>query len=238
MALELELSKGALNDTDGTLIISDSTGNYDASDNTTGYGAPNPDREDLALFLRAYNNRYEGESDVTGTLLTDTPDDSDPTATAQWTLTLAEDGWIKCTVYGLRLYSTSTSFELNELTYDTGTSTIRKILTKTGSGPYTYTYEAVEEDALEDDDNVVAYSTVFNTYAIPDLCSCHLQSVESYFDEDDISEKQLKWNLSQKIRMYLVSIRNSFLIGSPAEAQKKVERAEAICACFTDNCGC
>lgn len=38
------------NDEDSHIIVEDKTGNYDASTNTTGYGAPNEARADQALF--------------------------------------------------------------------------------------------------------------------------------------------------------------------------------------------
>lgn len=234
MALELQISKGALNDTAGTLVIEDSTGNYNASTNPTGYGTPNPDRADLALFLRAYNNRYNGESDVTGELLTATADDSDPTAVTEWTLTLADDGWIKATIYGVKIYDEAVSFEVGEIVWNDSLNKLERILTKTGSGPYTYTKEDAAEADLEDTDYTVPYSTVLNTYAIPDLCECHLKAVNKYLDSQDDDDKEN----SRKIQAYLISIKNSFLTGSPAEAQKKVEKAELLCACFTDNCNC
>ena len=234
MALELQIAKGALDSTAGTLIISDSTGDYDASSNTTGFGSPNPARADVALFLRAYNNRYEGASDITGTLMTVTADDSDPAALTKWTATLIKDGWIKATVYGVLIYDTATSFELNEIVWNDSLNKLEKILTKSGSGPYTYTKEDATEADLEDSDNYIRYSTVLNTYAIPDLCECYLKSINTYLQSQEADDKAL----ADKIRAYEVSLKNSFLTGSPAEGQKKVERAEAICACFTDNCNC
>ena len=234
MALELAISKGALNDTDGTLIISNSTGDYNADTNTTGFGTPNPERADIALFLRAYNNRYEGESDITGTLMTASPDDSDPLATTLWTLTLIKDGWIKATIYGVKIYDTADSFQIDEIVWNDSLNKLERILTKSGTGPYTYTKEDATQADLENSDYTIPYSTVLNTYTIPSLCECHLKSIDRYLDSQDEDDEKL----SRKISANLISIRNSFLTGSPAEAQKKVERAEAICTCFSDNCGC
>jgi hypothetical protein len=234
MALELALAKGALDGTNETLVIEDSTGAYNATTNTTGYGTPNPARAVLGLFLRAFNNRYEGEEDVTGTLLTATADDSDPVAVTQWTLALAEDGWIKATVYGLNLLDVDTSLQLDELVWDADNNLLKRIATKSGSGPYTYTTVSAVAADLDNSDYQKAYSTVFNTYAIPALCDCHLKSVEKYLDSEDEDDRKL----SLKIQAYLISIRNSFLTESPAEGQKMVERAEAICECFNENCDC
>jgi hypothetical protein len=235
MALELQISKGALDSTNGTLVISDSTGAYNADTNLTGYGTPNPARAAVAIFLRAYNNRYEGEDEVTGTLLTATPDDTDPIATTLWTLTLAEEGWIKATIYGVRLLDVATELEVDEIVWDADNSVLKRILTVTGDGPYTFTTEDAVEADLENEDYHIAYSTVLNTYAIPELCECYLKSVQAYLL--DIEDENLR-ALSEKIRAYLVAIRDLFLTDSPADAQKLVEKAESLCECLDSNCIC
>lgn len=234
MALQLALAKGELDPTAGTQVLEDSTGSYNATTNPTGYGTPNAARNTLALFVRVYNNRFDGSSDVTGTLLVDVPDNSDPTAVTKWTITLVDEGWLKATIYGVRFLDVAISLQVGEIVWDDSNNVLKRILTKSGSGPYVYTTTTATVADLENTNYIVAYSTVFNTYAIPQLCICYEKSVEKYllsFDDDDRK-------LSDKIRAYLVSIRNGFLTGSPAEAQKKVEKAQAICTCFTEHCDC
>lgn len=53
MALELQLTVGNYNRVDGELSLTDTTGNYSALTNLTGYGSPNDERNTLALFISA-----------------------------------------------------------------------------------------------------------------------------------------------------------------------------------------
>lgn len=238
MGLELHLTKSSIS-TEGVMVITDSTGTYDATDNTTGYGAPNPARADLALLLRAYNKRYDGLESLTDTALVIAT--YDPEVVTQWSLTLNKDGWQLATVYGLKLYSTATSFELNELTYDSATDEIRKILTKSGAGPYTYTYEVVTEAALEVDGNVIPYTYALNTYSLLDLCECHYKVNKKYTEalvDEDEETAETHWTTYTKLDALMKAIKYDFAQESYSEGQKIVEKCENICTCFTDDCNC
>jgi hypothetical protein len=235
MALDLKLLYDSINDLGTKITLIDNTGAYSAS-NLTGFGTPNPDRDTLALIVRAYSKRYDGGEEIVDTLLTVTPDDADPVVAASWELTLNGQGWQQATVYGLQLYDVSLSFEVGELVYDTGSSAIRKILTKSGDGPYTYTYEVVEESALDDLTLIKAYYKVYNTYAIPGLCECKYRMNKEYFDariKDPILFKKYL-----ELTGILEGINSDFGFGSYSEAQSSVEYAEDICTCFTDECSC
>lgn len=233
MSLVLALTKGSLSSDGTTLTITDDTGSYDASENPGGYGSPNEARADLALFLKAYNKRYDGEDEIQDTELSIST--YDPEDVSEWTLTMNEDGWIQATVYGLKLYDIATSFQISELTYDAATNQIRKISTKTGVGPYTYTYEVVTEAALADDESVILFETIYNTYAIPGLCTCHYKANKYYFTN---GQQEEDFNRYQEIDALLTSIKYDFGFGSYADGQKNVEQAEEICTCFTEDCGC
>lgn len=53
MALELRLTTGVYDRVDALLSLSDTTGNYHAISNPTGYGTPNNERNEFALFVTA-----------------------------------------------------------------------------------------------------------------------------------------------------------------------------------------
>lgn len=234
MALVLQIKKTGIN-SDGTKItIEDVTGTYNATSNPGGYGPPNDARNQVALILRVYSKRYNHTADLTSTLLVTTPDNSDKLLVTKWDANLLDkDSWIQATIYGLHLYSNTTLFQVGELAYDVISGEIRRILTVSGSGPYTYTYEVVPESALEVETNIIPYKTICNTYAIPNSCECHYHALKIWNEtksEDDF-RKYLE------IDALLLSTKYSFGFGSYAEGQKLIEAIEDDCGCLSD-CNC
>ncbi len=236
MALDLKLLYSSINDLGTKITLIDNTGVYNADTNPGGFGSPNAARNTLALLVRAFSKRYDGGETIVDTLLTVAPDDADPVVAASWELTLNGQGWQQATVYGLQLYSTSLSFEVGELVYDVGSSAIWQILTKSGSGPYVYTHEVVEEEALDDLTLIKAYYKVYNTYAIPGLCECRYKMNKAYFDARVKDPVLFKKYL--EVDGLINGIACDFGFGSFAEAQSTVEYVENICTCFTEECNC
>lgn len=237
MALSISIKKESIN-SDGTKItIVDDTGNYNASTNPGGYGSPNGARNSLALFLRAYAKRYNKTETLSSTLLTITPDTADKLAVASWDVTLLDsDSWIQATVYGLKLYADSSSvvLQVGELAWDNVSGQIKRVLTASGSGPYTYTSEVVSEDELEESGVIIDYQKVLNTYAIPKICECHTDANKKWIksqDEDD-------WDKYQKIEAYLKAVKYNFGFGWYSEGQKLIETVEGLCSCLNENCDC
>lgn len=234
MSLVLNITNGGNTSDFLSFVINDSTGNYDATNNPTGYGSPNATRVSLALFVRAYNKRYNGSTDLTDILLVDTPNTSDPTAVTKWTIALNKDGWQHVTIYGLRRYDTAVLFSVNEIVYDYVSGELRQILTITGGGPYTYTYAVVTKAAFEVAGNTTAYSTVLDTYSIPSLENCHYEASKNYFNV--LTEDA--WDKYQEIEATLKSIIYGFAYLNFAQAQLQVETLEGTCTCFTSTCNC
>jgi hypothetical protein len=237
MALILNITKDSISSDGATLKVVDSTGDYDATDNPGGYGTPNPDRSDLALFLRAFGKQI-AEDDVTLTIATYNPQTAD-----EWDITLQTDGWQQIKTYGLLLYNVNTNFSVGELVYNVATEEIFKILTKSGSGPYTYTYEVVEIDEIDEDGVSVAYEAVLNTLVIPELDKCLYSANKKYLSEVDTTSKTVpcdddNFNQYLKIDSYLKAIAYDFAAGNYTASQEMVEQAEKLCDCFTENCGC
>ncbi len=232
MGLALKLIKDSISEDGLTMLIKDDTGAYDADTNVGGYGTPNPARNTLALFLLCWNMRYDGEVSITP--VAEDIATYDPTDVTEWTVTLNKDGWQQAIVYGVKLYSTATLFEVNEVVYDVSSGELRKILTVSGSGPYTYTYDVVLPATLDDTDYIIPYTYVLNDYAIPSITTCFNKTVEYYF----LTLESSDFDRMLKIDAYLKSIRYSFLSGSYAPAQAKVEQVEALCSCFTADCNC
>jgi hypothetical protein len=232
MALVLKLSRNSVSAASSSMIITDATGNYDATTNPSGYGSPNANRNTLALFLRVYNKRYDGDSSLSNTLLTIAS--YDPTTVTQWTSTLNKDGWQQATVYGLKLYSTSTLFAVNDLVYNTSTSEIWRIDSVSGSGPYTYTHTVMNQIDLENTLYGKAYLTVLDTYAIPSISDLANRAIKNYFNlivdpssvQEDIDEAKED---ADELDLLITAITYGFEYGYMAEAQKQVESAENVC---------
>lgn len=238
MALVINIVKDSINDAGTELNLRDDTGLYDVSDNPGGYGSPNPNRNQVSIILLGYNKRQD-EGDVALTF-----QNYSPTVDSTFVVNLYKEGWYQIKSYGLRLYSVNTSFDISEAVYDTTTSTIRKILTKSGSGPYTYTYEVITSDILNTDAVTTAYASVLNTLVLEALCKCHASANKNFFNNaspvTNTTEINTDTNFQTylKIDAYLKSIKYSFGFASYTQAQLKVEQAEKICDCIDDNCDC
>lgn len=238
MALSLVIAKTGIN-ADGTEItITDQTGVYDASTNPGGYGTPNPERTDLALFLRVFAKRYNKTETLESTNLTTDPDSSDPLVVANWDCTLLseKDSWIQATIYGLQLYAASTGllFEVGELCYDVDSASIVKILTREEGEGYTYTSESVTEADLDNESYSKAYTTILNTYAIPQICFCKYR-VNKCWQTTQTEENFQKYNT---IDAYITAVQYAFGFGSYAEGQQMIETVEDLCTCFNEDCDC
>ena len=242
MALVINIVKDSINDSGTELYLTDATGAYEVSDNPGGYGTPNPERSEIALILIATNKRdgdNGGEGDVECVV-----QDYNPVSASSFTVTLYKDGWYQIKTYGLRLYDVSTSFSLTEATYDVDTQTIRKILTKSGTGPYTYTYEVIEKEILTESSVITLYSAVLNTLVLEALCKCHASATKNYAESVDQTgsktalDDNTEFRTYLKIDTYLKSIKYNFSFGSYTQAQLIVEQTEKICSCIDDNCSC
>lgn len=234
MALVLRLEYTSIN-SDGTQItITDATGNYDASTNPGGYGTPNPDRSDIALFLRAYVKRFDGSDTITDTLLTDTPNDTDPTAVASWLVDVDKQGWHQMDLYGLNLYSTSILLNVNEIVWNAGTQQLIRILTRSGSGPYTYTYTTATLADLENSDYTTAYTAVLNSLVIPELCVCENKAVLFW----SRTESEADFDKYLTIDGMLKAANYSFSNQDYTNAQAIVENVEDKCDCLNNECNC
>ena len=238
MSLVINIVKSSISEDGTTMYLSDNTGAYEPSDNPTGYGPPNPARADLAVFILATNKRIdEGDVDLEVA-------DYNPASATSWSVTLHKDGWQQVNSYGLRRYDVNTSFSVTELTYDVASEEIRKIATKSGTGPYTYTYTVVTEAALVDEANIILYESTLNTLVTEvSLNQCHYKANKKFFNEVDVDNSTIvfddvNFNRYMKLDAYLKAITYDFANGNYTNAEAMVEQAEKICDCFTEDCDC
>lgn len=233
MALELRIHKNSITTT-GLLIIKDVTGDYDSSANPGGYGTPNPDRDDIALLLRSFNNRYNGGTYVTSVPVVATPDDSDPLESTTWEVAIDKQGWYKIVLYGCRILDEAVLLNINEVVWNELTVQFELITERSGSGPYTYTTIEATAEHFDSDNYIKYYSDLLDTYADDQLCLCYNKAVRKYFQtKEDLDKERYR-----KIQAYLTVMTNNFLTGSPAKGQEVAEQVETICNCFTIDCNC
>jgi hypothetical protein len=232
MALELQIKKLTTNSDGSFITIGDSTVAYDATTNPKGYGTPNDDRNVLALFLLANSKRYNGAKTISDTPLEIAS--YDPVTISTWTVLMQKAGWVEATVYGIPFYDDTVPYQIGECVWVNTFQEIRRIKTKSGGGPYVYTYDSITIPELEDLESITKYKSILNTNIIITLCSClgkakkkalldHLPADMATVDELDL---------------YYYGINSSFASNAYAESQSKVEKLENLCECFTDNCNC
>ncbi len=238
MALILNIVETSVNTAGTELNLTDNTGLYNVSDNPGGYGTPNPNKNEVAIILLAHNKRQD-EGDVLLTVHS-----YNPTVDYNYIVDLYKDGWYQIKSFGLRLYSVNTSFAVTEATYDSVTGEIRKILTKTGSGPYTYTYSVITPSDLDSTSVITLYESILNALVLVNLEECHINAIKVFFNNANpvtnitVLCDDANFNTCEKINVYLQSINSSFGLGNYTQAQLKVEQAEKICTCIDDcNCG-
>lgn len=95
MALELNMARTAIDKLGEKMYISDTTGDYHVDDNPGGYGAPNPERNSLALL--SYARLVGTELDTAVTV-----DPYDPLTVENFTLTCEADGYYEFIVVAVQ----------------------------------------------------------------------------------------------------------------------------------------
>lgn len=226
MALELKIQKTAVTSSGDVMTVSDTTGDYDAVTNPTGYGSPNQARNNMALFLTSFNKRTDGNVKLS-------VDTYDPEVVSEWSVSLNLDGWDETTVHGVLALETTNDLAVGELTYDFSSDELKVIDTKNGSGPWTYTTLPATEDDLLNDSYTVAYRTVEDLYDLTNLNQCNNKANKKYYDTKELSDR----DKYMEVRSSLTATEYQFALSNPSKAQEMVESLESVCECFSgDTC--
>lgn len=112
MAISIALRRGAISDDLTYFMVEDNTGTYDATSNPGGYGAPNPERSELALFIYGY--KYHKE---TADSALEIVNNLDPENAASWQVMMSEDGYHYIRVVAVPLWNGTTEYILGELKF-------------------------------------------------------------------------------------------------------------------------
>lgn len=107
---QIQLTEISVNDT--PITIDNITGNYNASTNPGGWGAPNPNRADFALAL--YGFSYERNEDADTALVVSNVSGTDFDV-EQWTIATLHDGYVYITMLVIPEYSTGVNYIANNI---------------------------------------------------------------------------------------------------------------------------
>jgi len=111
MPLELKLKRGAVDQNLVYFLMLDNTGVYDAVDNPGGYGAPNPERAVLALYLYGY--KHNKSSDDTPIII----DNTAPPTVTQWQIPMFTDGYYYFKLLGFNIYDELLAYVADDMVY-------------------------------------------------------------------------------------------------------------------------
>ena len=100
------------------VLLSDQTGAYHVTTNPNGYGAPNPDRADIAIFLvpRVYDPVEGTNTDLISTTVQSGNDI--PVTATEWVLATAEDAYYPCDAAWVFIADGVVSVDTGDYIYD------------------------------------------------------------------------------------------------------------------------
>ena len=220
MALQIQVTKASVSNTGDKLFIDDTTGAYSSPDNEGGYGAPNEDRVDLGLLMVATQER----TDASNAVVLDT---HLPETVTQWGLATPADGWYMTNTYAARLFvNATTDYAVDEVTYDAGSSEIRRI---TGGTTNTWTFDVITDADLADAQNIFISEVLYNTFTLVRLTNTRYKLLKKYFADPTDAKLDEYLEFDAKLK----GVEYAFGLEQWADGQKMVENLEAFEDCVT-----
>lgn len=192
------------------LYLADSTGDYDAGDNTGGYGAPNTARNLLALIALAKYKASTGDVDLT-------VDSYDPESVTQWTISDNDsDGHVEIKVYSIAKKTGSETPVTNDFVYDFSGNQLQRW---NGSSWVSATYSELEDNDITH--TTIDYPVLSAVWVAFNNCNKLYISGSSTMSRND-----LKAAISDTSAILNGTIA-LFAEGSFATAQKNIERYQS-----------
>lgn len=233
MSLVLVVTKTSISADGNTMVVTDSTGNYNVTTNPTGYGNPNETRANLYLKLIVNLVKSTGRNLIT------VPAYNENTAST-WSITISEDGWYEIYMFGCKIYSGATTYGLGEITYDSSSDKFYKSLQAanlnnavTDAAWWLATEDVEDFTAAVADGQADVYEATANTVQVYRSQLCEAQALKKA-NCDSCDNCQLKDY--EKIRMKIEAAGIEEALGNFSEAQEIVETLENICT--TLDCAC
>lgn len=229
MALVLQSEYSATN-TDGNcdvIIIEDSTGDYNAVDNPGGWGAPNPERSEYALYS-VLTKKIEGDD----TDIVDSANDATATSIDTFNLTSVGDGWYESNLVAIPVYSGSQAYGVNQVVYFTNQPYICTVTTSAGEDPISTpakwdSFESTAANLRLILDSVATYSPTIAIYTsldnILETCSSNKIYADAWKDQSSGCAECYNYEDTMKITSYLEGAKISFADNEYNSADKKIQ---------------
>jgi hypothetical protein len=113
MALIENICQTATNADCTQYTITDQTGDYHVTENPGGYGAPNPARTDVALYLIGHKYREStDDEDITAII-----NNTDPENVTSWEIANSEDGYYYFDIMAVLIWIDSTTYAIGDLVF-------------------------------------------------------------------------------------------------------------------------
>lgn len=236
MALELKIEKGSISSDCKTLTIDDNTGNYDATDNPGGYGAPNEVRANLYHKLFVTLKKTTGDTDVTVAAYNEN-------TASQWTVTITEDGRYELFLFSTLAWASGTTYGLDHIAYDATTDKFYKSIQAanlnnvvTDAAWWEEATLASEFVAALDDSQPDTYSDIENVIELCRSKNCKARAVLNAgcgcIDECTLGEYR-------KIELMIASAEVNEALLNFEKAQRLVEELQVFCDNVDEtDCGC
>jgi hypothetical protein len=205
--------------------------------NETVYGAPNPDRNTLALRLIA---GHVNSSSVI-TLVTATPVDADPVVNAAWDFDTPQDSHYQFILFSISdFWNVATVYLIDEITYDVAGGGFYKALQNSfDTSPVTdtaYWQLLTDDDLLSEVDNATATVEVF---IYDDIVDCRGNDCLRDFLEEAIDNGLCKGGKEIDFKLVKEDWDKMDLLVNGANAKNftgKMSEAEEIIREYSDFC--
>ncbi len=225
MSLTLKISKTSISTDGTTLVVTDTTGNYDAVLNPGGYGAPNETRANLYLKLFVSLRKSTGREYLT------VPAYNENTAST-WTITDSNDGWHELYLFGCLAWGSGITYTTGYITYSVATDTFYKSI-QSGNINHAVTDTAWWTPTTDIDDFSAAI-----ILAQPDIYASTTNYIELIASKKGEGQMLLAaqcdccdectLQLYEKVRMKIEGAGWNEALGAYTEAQIIVEQIQAI----------
>jgi hypothetical protein len=116
MALELKIAVSSIAEDGKRITITDTTGTYHATDNLTGYGAPNELRENLNVVLLSDSIAARHRASVSSSENTAQA----PGTAKEWDIALSKDCLYEFLIVGAKPPVVSQAYSIDNVVYDNG----------------------------------------------------------------------------------------------------------------------
>ena len=155
--------------------ITDQTGTYEVDNNPGGYGTPNEERVDVALYLCGY--KYVKGADDTN--ITSVINNTDPANVTDWTVANSEDGYYYFKLLIANIWDVTVQYEPGDIVFYSQVW-YKALTTHTGSAPsdINTNWEIISDMCDEEDNTSLVSSTTYDMNFTCRVETCYANVIE------------------------------------------------------------